>query len=134
LLAATIRDGQHGRFNGLDNLIESEPPEGVRRILRRRSGWQSPREQLRGAMNSLREHRDFPEPWRRDPFDRKGAIDALMDELTQLGSLAAATSWPGDYLARNLEDIARFVEETTRLEAIRGRDYDARRTPYGPSA
>src|SRR5258708_1845915 len=64
--------------------VLSDPPEGVRRILRRRSGWQSPREQLRGAMNSLREHRDFPEPWRRDPFDRNGAIHALMDELTQL--------------------------------------------------
>ena len=30
--------------------ILADPPEGVRRILRRRSGWQSPREQLRGAM------------------------------------------------------------------------------------
>ena len=75
-------------------------------------------------MHSLREHRDFPEPWRRDPFDRNGAIDALMDELAQLGALAAASSWPGDYLARNLAEIARFVEETTRLEAVRGRDYD----------
>ena len=108
--------------------VLSDPPEGVRRILRRRSGWQSPREQLRGAMNSLREHRDFPEPWRRDPFDRNGAIDALMDELAQLGALAAASSWPDDYLARNLEEIARFVEETTRLEAVRGRDYDGLET------
>jgi ATP-dependent exoDNAse (exonuclease V) beta subunit len=79
-------------------------------------------------MNSLRKHRDFPEPWRRDPFDRKGAIDALIDELAQLGALAAASSWPGDYLARSLEEIARFVEETTRLEAIRGRDYDGLET------
>ena len=37
-------------------------------------------------MQSLCEHRDFPEPWRRDPFDRSGAIDTLMDELAQLGT------------------------------------------------
>ena len=75
-------------------------------------------------MQGLREHRDFPEPWRRDPFDRSGAIDRLMDELAQLGKLAAASSWPDDYLTRNLAEIARFVEETTRIEAVRGRDYD----------
>ena len=29
-----------------------------------------------------------------------------------------------DYLTRNLAEIARFVEENTQLEAVRGRDYD----------
>jgi hypothetical protein len=53
-------------------------------------------------MQSLREHRDFPEPWRRDPFDRNTAIDTLMHELAQLGGLAAVSSWPEDYLTRNL--------------------------------
>ena len=56
--------------------ILSDPPEGVRRILRRRSARQSPREQLRGAMQALREHRDYPAQWRREVFDRNGAIDA----------------------------------------------------------
>ena len=102
----------------------ADPPEGVRRILRRRSGRQSPREQLRSAMQGLCEHRDFPEPWRRDPFDRNGAIDECMHELAQLGDLAATDSWPDDRLTRNLAEIARFVEETTRIEAVRGRDYD----------
>jgi ATP-dependent helicase/nuclease subunit A len=104
--------------------ILSNPPDGIRRILRRRSGRLSPREQLRGAMHGLREHRDFPQRWRRDPFDRNGAVDALLDELAQLGTLAAASSWPEDYLARNFAEISRFVEETTRLEVVRGRDYD----------
>jgi ATP-dependent helicase/nuclease subunit A len=104
--------------------ILSDPPEGVRRILRRRSGRQSPREQLRGAMQALREHRDFSEPWRREPFDRSRAIDALMDDLARLGALAATSSWPEDYLARNLTEISRFVEESTRLESVRDRDYD----------
>jgi ATP-dependent helicase/nuclease subunit A len=104
--------------------ILADPPEGVRRILRRRSGRQSPREQLRNAMQTLREHRDFSEPWRRQTFDRNGAIDALMTELSALGALAARSSWPGDYLTRNLAEISRLIDETTRLEAVRDRDYD----------
>src|SRR5262249_269289 len=111
-------------FDGWFERVLSAPPEGIRRILRRRSGQQSPREQLRTAMHPLREHREFPERWRRAPFDRTGAIDALIDELAKLGRLAAVSSWPEDYLARNLAEISRFVEELTRLEAVRGRDYD----------
>ena len=64
------------------------PPEGVRRILRRRSKSQQPREALRNAAASLAEHRDFPAPWRRDPFSRTSQIDDLMQELTALGELA----------------------------------------------
>ena len=104
--------------------ILADPPEGVRRVLRRRSGRQSPREQLRSAMQTLREHRDFPAPWRRQTFDRNGAIDDLMTELSALGALAARSSWPDDYLTRNLAEISRFIGETTRLEAVRDRDYD----------
>jgi hypothetical protein len=36
----------------------ADPPEGVRRILRRRSKGQQPREMLRSALGSLVEHRD----------------------------------------------------------------------------
>ncbi len=104
-------------FEGWFQRTLANPPEGIRRILRRRSGMQSPREQLLTAMQSLREHRDFPKPWRRDPFDRSGAVDTLMDRLARLGRLAAESSWANDYLTRNLAEIARFVEETTRIEA-----------------
>jgi ATP-dependent helicase/nuclease subunit A len=38
--------------------------------------------------------------------------------------LGARLSWPDDPLGRNLAEIARFVREATRLEAVRGRDYD----------
>jgi ATP-dependent helicase/nuclease subunit A len=37
-----------------------DPPEAVRRILRRRSKRQPPREALRSALGSLIDHRDFP--------------------------------------------------------------------------
>lgn len=111
-------------FDGWFETILGDPPEGIRRALRRRSERVVPREQLRGAMNSLREHRDFPEPWRRDPFDRDSKIDALVTELAALGSLAAESSWPQDSLARNLAEIARFIADATRLEHVSGRDYD----------
>jgi len=101
-----------------------DPPEGPRRILRRRTGWDPPQHQLRDAMHALCQHRDFPAPWRRDPFDRDGAIDALIAELAELGRLAPTSSWPGDPLARNLSEIAVFVREATQLEAVAGRDYD----------
>jgi ATP-dependent exoDNAse (exonuclease V) beta subunit len=104
--------------------ILADPPEGPRRILRRRSGLDSPQELLRIAMQTLREHRDFPQPWRRDPFDRNGASDTLMQTLAEVGALRRNSSWPDDPLARNLAEIARFVREVTRLEAVRGRDYD----------
>ena len=104
-----------------------DPPEGIRRLLRRRERV-APREQLRAAMNSLREHRDFPEPWRRDPFDRDNRIDALITELAGLAPLAAESSWPEDPLTGNLADIARFVGDTTRLEHVRARDYDGLET------
>ena len=46
----------------------ADPPEGVRRILRRRSRDQRPREMLRTALDSLIGCRDFPTPLRRMPL------------------------------------------------------------------
>jgi ATP-dependent exoDNAse (exonuclease V) beta subunit len=102
----------------------NDPPRGVRRILRRRSKNQRPREMLRSALDSLLRCRDFPGPWRRDSFDRDRRIDALLEHLKELGDLAAGSSRDDDYLARNLAEIARFVDDNTQLEAVRGRDYD----------
>src|SRR5207248_733170 len=104
--------------------ILADPPEGIRRLLRRRSERALPREQLRGAMNNLREHRDFPATWRRDGFDRNNRIDALVTELMVLGPIAADSSWSEDPLARNLAEIGRFIANATRLEPVSGPDYD----------
>src|SRR5208283_5088877 len=98
-------------FDSWFEIVLADPPEGVRRIFRRRSGRSSPREQLRTAMQALRDHRDFPTPWRRQPFDRDRAIDVVMTELSALGELAAKSSWPDDYLTRNLAEISRFAAE-----------------------
>lgn len=101
-----------------------DPPEGVRRVMRRRSGRNSAREQLRNAMKELCEHRDFPEPWRRDPFEREREIAGVVDALAAIGDFAAASSRQTDRLTQNLAEVARFVGETERLEAVRGRDLD----------
>ena len=92
-------------FDGWFEKMLADPPEGIRRLLRRRSERVVPREQLRAAMSSLCEHRDFPEPWRRDPFDRDNRIDALLTELATLAPLAAESSSPTDSLARNLNEV-----------------------------
>lgn len=49
------------------------------------------------APRCLREHREFPRPWRRDPFDRDGAVDTLMQTLAEVGALGRGSSWPVDF-------------------------------------
>ena len=91
--------------------VLADPPEGVRRILRRRPrGFDrtGPRELLRAAVQNLVEHRDFPAAWRREPFDRDLEIDAVMAELVEVGVLAAQAHRDDDWLARNLRELADF--------------------------
>jgi ATP-dependent exoDNAse (exonuclease V) beta subunit len=104
----------------------TDPPEGLRRMLHRRSQrGQSAQEQLRVALRSLCEHRDFPHPWRRDPFDREAVTDELVEELMQLGGLASEASQPKAPLSKALDEIERRMLEATRLERVGNRDYDA---------
>jgi ATP-dependent exoDNAse (exonuclease V) beta subunit len=113
-------------FDAWFQRILADPPEGVRRVLRRRPRERDasgPRTLLRRAVASLCEHRDFTDRWRRDPFDRDGAIDRLLEELAALGALAELGR-PEDYLTQNLAAVARFVEDNRLLERVRGRDHD----------
>lgn len=108
--------------------ILEDPPEGVRRVLRRRPrrrDEESPRERMRKAARGLAEHRDFEQPWRRDHFDRDGAIDRLLEQLASVGELAAFSESADDWLAKSLAEVRRFIEETRRRERAQGaRDYD----------
>ncbi|MBI2388793.1 MAG: UvrD-helicase domain-containing protein [Deltaproteobacteria bacterium] len=103
------------------------PPEGVRRILRRRRRGRdamSSREVLRDAAFRLLEHRDFTAPWRRDPFDRIAAIDALVEALKREAELAELADRDDDFVRRIFVKIRTFVAELARREAIRPRDHD----------
>src|SRR5262249_37618404 len=80
---------------------------------------------LLDAARSLAEHRDYTARWRRDPFPREAAIDAVMHELEALAALAGRAADPDDWLPKNLANVARFVDENRLREAARGRGPDA---------
>ncbi len=115
-------------FDSWFQRVLGDPPEGIRRILRRRTSRRDdggPRAALRAAAWSLAEHRDFDAAWRRDPFAREAAIDELIPRLEKVGGLAASAYREDDWLRKNLVEVQRFVEELGRRERARGsRDYD----------
>src|SRR5207247_963887 len=83
-------------FNGWLQKALADPPEGIRRALRRTSGsWvggfdAGPIDRLRDAGWTLAGLRDFTHPWTRKPFDRTGRLDALIEELHELAKLSCA--------------------------------------------
>ena len=114
-------------FEGWFQEILPDPPEGVRRVLRRRRdrGRSSPREVLREAAWKLVGHRDFDAPWKKPPsFDRRAAMDHVVAQLRGIAPLAERAERPGDFLALNLERIKSFLAELDRQSLVRGRDDD----------
>jgi ATP-dependent helicase/nuclease subunit A len=83
-----------------------DPPEGVRRALRR-SVWQgfgggtrqdTPIDRLRRAAWELAQWRDFDGAWTRPPFDRDAAVDALVETLQTFAELSDKPSYAKDPL------------------------------------
>ena len=103
------------------------PPDGLRRALRRTSGGfdaGGPIDRLRGAGRSLAEARDFPHPWDRPPFDRGVEIDRLVASLHQFAALTAAPLSARDNLHLDT-DAARRLSRQIQLEQSFGqRDLD----------
>jgi ATP-dependent exoDNAse (exonuclease V) beta subunit len=106
--------------------VLDNPGEGMRRLLRRRdlSERTGPRAIARRGALELLNWRDFDSPWQHSALARDAEIDAIIAQLEALGKLSELGE-PDDWLARGLDAIARPVAEATRLEAVRGRDYDA---------
>jgi ATP-dependent helicase/nuclease subunit A len=109
----------------------ADPPEGVRRVLRRRARDRDalgPRLVLKRAGADLIEQRDFSTPWRREPFQREQALDAIVARLETLASYVAKADAKDDYLVQNLVHTRRFMSELSAKEAVRDlagrRDYD----------
>lgn len=104
------------------------PPEGVRRMLRRRPRGRdraTPREVLRDAAYRLADRRDFDGAWRRDAWDRTEALTATLLALRAAASIAGPrAAAERDFVGRNLQKIGRYLEELDRREAVRGRDED----------
>src|SRR6185436_8135270 len=81
------------------------PPEGVRRALRR-SVWSrdgrddddGPIERIRRAGRELAEWRDFPAAWSRAPFDRDTELNRVLVRIHEVAALTAAATSTRDVL------------------------------------
>jgi ATP-dependent exoDNAse (exonuclease V) beta subunit len=129
-----------------------DPPEGVRRSLRRtsRRGWggdideDGPVERLRRAGWDLTEWRDFPAGWTRPDFDREQHVRALSEAVLAFAGLSAQGS-PRDNLfldtaaARRTGDELRLVigagdldaAEALLVDLCRNRDFARARKGSG---
>ncbi len=128
---STLTESQAERLYGevfrdwLQRQLE-QPPEGIRRALRRSSfdPENGPVKRLERAGWTLVEWRDFATPWRRDPFDRQAAIDALVTELETFTTITAEPSDKRDPIFEGSRDARRLMQELTLAERVRPRDYD----------
>lgn len=106
----------------------ASPGEGVSRVLRRATrerDQDGPRAALRKAGRNLLEQRDFPTPYERPDFDRKAALDGVVDTLRGLVPYGPK-GYQDNWLTKSLHEIARTVFEIDRREEISGqRDHDA---------
>jgi ATP-dependent helicase/nuclease subunit A len=112
----------------------SDPPEGLRRALRRSAGWffarkpsaaqDGPVDRLRQAAWDLAEWRDFPEPWTRRPFARHEAIDALVHDLHALAQLTESPSYARDNLFLDTAAVRHLSQEIQAQTSIGVRDDD----------
>jgi ATP-dependent exoDNAse (exonuclease V) beta subunit len=105
-----------------------DPPEGVRRSLRRTarlSSDEGPVARLRQAGWMLADWRDFPTRWRRDDFDRTGRIDELAFALHEFAELVErCAKKDSDNFYKDVEPARRLSLEIRTAEAVRSRDYD----------
>ncbi len=93
-----------------------DPPEGVRRSLRRGSrGFRpgdadedGPMERLRRAGFELTQWRDFRGAWTREPFDRRGAIERVVALVHALADISRTPSYAGDNLYVDTEPARRL--------------------------
>jgi ATP-dependent exoDNAse (exonuclease V) beta subunit len=105
----------------------ADPPEGVRRLLRRKL-WSSDepvRERLRAAGRDLCEHRDFDGAWQTQPLDRDAVLRGALEKLREVAAFAVKAQRPEDWFAQSLFELSRFCEEIARREARSGADVDA---------
>ena len=102
----------------------ADPPEGVRRALRRstpfsffgaRPKQDGPIDRLRRAAWELTQWRDFPALWTRRSFDRTQQIESLVEELHGLASMSEGPSYAHDVLYLDLAP-ARHLSQEIQLQ------------------
>jgi ATP-dependent helicase/nuclease subunit A len=137
-LFAVLTEPQAGRlyaraFRAWLQEALQDPPEGLRRALRRTSAPTfggaapdsgGPIDRLRGAGRTLAEWRDFPQPWERPPFDRAPTIDRLVAALHRLADLTSAPSSTRDNLYIDTDAVRRLSHQIRLEESFGQRDLD----------
>jgi ATP-dependent exoDNAse (exonuclease V) beta subunit len=96
-----------------------DPPDGIRRSLRRTSrGFRpgdvdedGPIERLRRAGFELTQWRDFRAPWSRPAFDRRAGAAELIDLVHALADVSDAPSYRGDNLFVDTEPVRRLSRD-----------------------
>ena len=118
-------------FRGWLQDVLRDPPEGVRRALRRTSApvfgggdAGGPIDRLRSAGRSLAETRDFPSPWDRPPFDRGAEIDRLVAALHHLAALTSSPLSPRDNLYVDTDAVRRLSRQIALEQSFGQRDLD----------
>jgi ATP-dependent helicase/nuclease subunit A len=136
-------------FGGWLQAQLADPPEGVRRALRRSNPFSfsgpkprqdGPIDRLRRAAWELTDWRDFPAPWTRPAFERDARIEQLVEELHAFAALTEHPSYGKDYLyldtapARHLSQEIQLQQEMLNFrpaeasakaeERAEGPDYD----------
>src|SRR5512132_4307836 len=119
-LFKVLTEGQAERLFGeaFDAWFQSQlenPPEGVRRSLRRPSravrpgeaDEDGPVERLRRAAYELAQWRDFRGQWTREPFDRAAAIAVITELIHRVAEISAKPSYSGDNLYLDTEPVRR---------------------------
>jgi ATP-dependent exoDNAse (exonuclease V) beta subunit len=121
--AARLFDEAFGRW--LQHTL-ADPPEGVRRALRRSAfgGEDGPVDRVRKAAWELAQWRDFTARWTRHPFDRAADIRALVSLLHDVAQLTRDPTSKYDPLFAGTEPIRRLSDEIGLQQAFGDDDDD----------
>ena len=113
-----------------------DPPEGVRRALRRsvwsrdgRDNDDGPIDRIRRAGRELAEWRDFDGAWRRDPFERDTELARVLTRVHDLAALTAQASSTRDplfYDTRFVRDLSHEVRTAERFDVRDPDGWEAR--------
>jgi ATP-dependent helicase/nuclease subunit A len=108
--SARLFDEAFGRW--LQEVL-ADPPDGVRRALRRSAfgGEDGPVDRLRKAAWDLAQWRDFTTPWTRNAFDREAEIVSLVSLLHDVAELTRNPASTNDPLFYGTDPIRRLSDE-----------------------
>jgi ATP-dependent exoDNAse (exonuclease V) beta subunit len=111
----------------------ADPPEGVKRSLRRPTfggfnaaaeSGDGPVDRLRRAGWELIQWRDFDGDWLRPSFERSARIDQLVELLSDFTGLLEPPGNTNDTLYMDCWAARKLAEEIRRTESVAARDYD----------